>query len=1329
MAPRAQGGKGRTPRREFTERGDGGGRRHGLCRFFQQTGHCKFGSKCKFPHDPSSTLNSEEPSRQFLERKEETPEQILAKAKYISWKRLIKIPPKQNDIATIRLLWTGALTILNGDDRDWKQMLPRDLDDQHNYGREHIQTLLSMVARSHGSGTFIDLAQPFLLVITHSALLDCLSVDTFVGTLYNFISGSNGTRAIPFFQRLSKCLLDIHVETSVTRSIANFETMLVAISTALWELLKRERRVTFHDDLPDLLNSLEKITKICSIDKQSAPFQLVANRIGELRAMIAHANHLLSHEEKPQGDGVSTVVTSVYPRDIVLPQDRYDNDKMDISKIKILPTEDEIRSNHAEFLPSTEPDQPHFLTDKAQRHFDTQFRLLRHDIFGELKEALGGLMTSVENNPTLLDNVKLGLGNIRAYPYPKAHIRYISFDKRRGLEAQISFAQPFLLRKKQPPERRRWWEESKRLEEGVLLCFVSLINLKSSLLFFVASERCVDTKKQHSLSSHDYLGTITAKLATRTQSDMELMIRLSGNDTGGVLLEFPGVLLASFIPILENLQQMQQLSRLPFRQWILPDPITLHGNASKLLDIPPPLYARDPCFTFSLKSILKNPNTDFSLRSSALVKDNSTINKLEAQTELDRGQCEALIAALTREFAFIQGPPGTGKSYLGVQLMKVLLACKSKAHLGPIVVVCYTNHALDQFLEHLSKIGIEKIIRIGGQSQSTILERKNLRIVSQGEMKTKSERYLLATAYSALESERRRIESTLHLLNSIGKRPEWTNLKIHLNQKYPRIHSQFSLVDEDGFQIVGKEPFEDWSQWLRGEFLGESDKSDKTEPTPKEIEHILKVANQNVHSLSLSDRARLIEFWTKEIREDSTDELFELVERDDTLRQKLTNIHDDVDRRVLQTADVIGVTTTGLARRISTLQHVACKVVICEEAGEVMEPHMISALLPSVQHLIQIGDHQQLRPKINNYGLSLESQQGTPYQLDRSQFERLSVGGRGRPTVPVAQLNVQRRMRPEISTLVRETIYPRLVDHTSTKNLPNVVGMRKNVFWFDHDNTEEGPQVDVHQKSHSNVWEVEMTYALVRHIVHQGAYSSSEIAVLTPYTGQLQKLRAVMRNDFEIVLSERDQEMLAKDGFGVEDNDPESEQRTNQLDSEKKPLEKKKLSELLRVATVDNFQGEEAKIVIMSLVRSNKEKKVGFLRTTNRINVLLSRAQHGMYLIGNIETYSNIPMWAKVLGRLQMTDSVGEAFDLCCPRHPDIEMKMTLPGLVLKVDANFLAIDASLVAAIDAKQGVTLRACTKFFHVPNLANASTARAITAVRSKRVVRTAVFALLN
>ena len=571
---------------------------------------------------------------------------------------------------------------------------------------------------------------------------------------------------------------------------------------------------------------------------------------------------------------------------------------------------------------------------------------------------------------------------------------------------------------------------------------------------------------------------------------------------------------------------------------------------------------------------------------------------------------------------------------------------------------CYTNHALDQFLEHLIHVGINKIIRIGGQSQSTILQGKNLRIVSKSESKAGSEKFQLAKTYEALEAQEKVIRRLLGTLHGVRKRQEWANLRFHLMQRHPLIYRQFSRIDEEGFKTVGREPFD---IWIKDEPQGSHEQFNKTEEAAQRVDHILAQATRNVHSISPSGRGRLVEYWTEEILTDATDQLYEGVKEANNLQKQLTNVHDEIDRRVLQTAEVIGVTTTGLARRIETLQRVASKIVICEEAGEVMEPHMVSALLPRVEHFIQIGDHEQLRPQINNYGLSLESQQGAAYQLDRSQFERLSVGEPGRPAIPLAQLNVQRRMRPEISTLIRETIYPRLIDHECIKDLPNVVGMRSNVFWLDHENIEEGEQADSHQKSHSNLWEVEMIHALVRHILRQGAYNSTDIAVLTPYTGQLQKIRALLRKDFEIVLSDRDQEALAKEGFESTEIGKKSSGDRDQASTGPKPFQKKKMSELLRVATVDNFQGEEAKVVIVSLVRSNKQRKVGFLRTRNRINVLISRAQHGMYLIGNTDTYSTQPVWAQIQGMLQAAGSVGTALALCCPRHPETDIQASLP--------------------------------------------------------------------
>jgi hypothetical protein len=108
-------------------------------------------------------------------------------------------------------------------------MLPRDLDAEENYGRDHIQTLLSMVSYG-GCGTFVALAHLFLSVITHPAMLDCLSVDTFVGGLYSFISGSGGKRAVPFFQHICTNLIYAYCESTVSKT--SVEATLITMATA-----------------------------------------------------------------------------------------------------------------------------------------------------------------------------------------------------------------------------------------------------------------------------------------------------------------------------------------------------------------------------------------------------------------------------------------------------------------------------------------------------------------------------------------------------------------------------------------------------------------------------------------------------------------------------------------------------------------------------------------------------------------------------------------------------------------------------------------------------------------------------------------------------------------------------------------------------------------------------------------------------------------------------------------------------------------------------------------------------------------------------------------
>eukprot|EP00953_Heterococcus_sp_UTEX-ZZ885_P020330 11382-Heterococcus_DN1.PRE.1 len=72
-------------------------------------------------------------------------------------------------------------------------------------------------------------------------------------------------------------------------------------------------------------------------------------------------------------------------------------------------------------------------------------------------------------------------------------------------------------------------------------------------------------------------------------------------------------------------------------------------------------------------------------------------------------QIQALVHALTHRVALIQGPPGTGKTYVTSLLAQIILAASSEQ----ILFLCYTNHALDQIMEHLLDADITEIVRVG----------------------------------------------------------------------------------------------------------------------------------------------------------------------------------------------------------------------------------------------------------------------------------------------------------------------------------------------------------------------------------------------------------------------------------------------------------------------------------------------------------------------------------------------------------------------------------------------------------------------------------------
>ena len=91
----------------------------------------------------------------------------------------------------------------------------------------------------------------------------------------------------------------------------------------------------------------------------------------------------------------------------------------------------------------------------------------------------------------------------------------------------------------------------------------------------------------------------------------------------------------------------------------------------------------------------------------------------------------------------------------------------------------------------------------------------------------------------------------------------------------------------------------------------------------------------------------------------------------------------------------------------------------------------------------------------------------------------------------------------------------------------------------------------------------------------------------------------------------------------------------------------------VRVAAVDDFQGEENEIILLSLVRSNSDNNIGFLKIENRVCVALSRAKKGLYAIGNLSMLrESDSIWPDIIYTLEKEGCVGNALPLYCSIHP-----------------------------------------------------------------------------
>ena len=1027
--------------------------------------------------------------------------------------------------------------------------------------------------------------------------------------------------------------------------------------------------------------------------------KVIAQEIAKQRERVNHDMHVA--QELQLGIYIERE-TRPPPGTLRVEGPRHDNDKEDFRSIRILPTKEEMVSREDPYLPLQYLMQPHsyprgseFAPTPVDRHLDIQFRLLREDMLSPLRRAVQALVNvgyqNLKPRQTMLSHNDVnGFGSVRCALFRNVVVEEIvPRIYRSAVCFNISFDHP------DPSGGLGYWEYgrgSRLLAQNALLAIVFSTNREEYLFCKVsgkvalvkvkeelAASAISDEKQNQSLPKgkkeqkkqqkqqqnkkenlpRSARCVVEIQLADAVLGMQTLFNRKVHKDEEVLMLEVRShFTLASEVAL--NALQQRCVVDIPFLPRIIPLGDDARTIAEREIRMPFYLDDDEEEYTkYDLRCLLKDDIDDtceagtvsqvrnilhqFQIRSFKYVCDYLEYLSKHDMLRVDVTQAAAVAAGLTREVALIQGPPGTGKTYVGVEIVRTLMKNsggwlhESASWRGgengvapqvngdlpamfPILCICFTNHALDQFLEALldsNIVTVDEVVRVGSRSKS---ERLALCVMQRG--KETTEEYKRRK-----EIEERATRKEEEIRNCMGKLQKLQRPGNSLEDLTPYIE----MYEDDVFDEMGNDEWQTQDKSIRGK--------------------LLHWWGSNRHGEGETLDQQLAQ-WKMNYVEILQEQIMMCIKEYDNLVDEKSRLQTAVSKAEAQKAKIVGITTTGCAMNHALLEAIRPRIVICEEAGEVMESHLLASLTDSTQSLILIGDHKQLRPKPAEYSLSYES--GKNYDLDISLFERLTLA-----KMDSVMLHCQRRMAPEISEVLRKHMYDNLEDSVEVNNHPQPRGIANRVNFFDHDHHEEGEGEQGSSKQ--NKFEADMVVRLAQYFVRQG-YLPSQIAVLTPYVGQILDIRSKLRaRRMTVFVDERTRDQIAdevddgNDDDNDEDDDDDDENVTEEsIASVSSAI--KTLTDCVRLSTVDNFQGEEAEIILISTVRNNKQGRLGFLKTDNRVNVMLSRAKLCMIVLGSSATVRKTnknknTLFARAIDLWEERGVMSDSITLRCEKH------------------------------------------------------------------------------
>jgi serine/threonine protein kinase len=293
-----------------------------------------------------------------------------------------------------------------------------------------------------------------------------------------------------------------------------------------------------------------------------------------------------------------------------------------------------------------------------------------------------------------------------------------------------------------------------------------------------------------------------------------------------------------------------------------------------------------------------------------------------------------------------------------------------------------------------------------------------------------------------------------------------------------------------------------------------------------------------------------------------------------------------------KTRTIVSGTLVGIGYRASGVIQNIFDWVIIDEAGRAA-PSELAVAMQAGHRILLVGDHLQLPPTYpegvrdemrRRYNASDES------PMFASDFARMFDSEYG--STVGATLLTQYRMAPDIGELVSDCFYSGRLK-TGRGEPPEYYDflpehLRTQIAWID--TTALGPraleQFSDDEVNRWNMMEARIVMGLLQQIIEADDFVAFMEADLQPNEPAIGV----------ICMYSKQREIIDK------------------MVSEAVWLENRR--RLLKVDTVDSYQGKENRIVILSTVRNNTALKPGFLRSPNRINVAMSRAMERLYIVG-----------------------------------------------------------------------------------------------------------------